>query len=252
MAAKRITSVDDVRALGTILGVWAHPDDESFTCAGLMTAAVQNGQMVACITATKGELGVQDETRWPAERLGEIRSAEMQAAMKAIGINYHHWLGYMDGSCHLVPDETAVAEIKKYIAMYQPDTILTFAPDGITGHTDHQAASRWATLAAAGTGVTVYYAVENKENYDKHMKALDKKFNIYFNIDKPHVVPCADCDICFILSPDCLRTKYEALKVMPSQTEGMLQSQPREMWDDILAMETFVRIPVAQTSTRKR
>src|ERR671922_141060 len=38
--------------LGTILGVWAHPDDEAYLSAGLMARAVRNGSRVVCVTAT--------------------------------------------------------------------------------------------------------------------------------------------------------------------------------------------------------
>ena len=33
-----------VAELGTIMGVWAHPDDEAFLSAGLMRLALENGQ----------------------------------------------------------------------------------------------------------------------------------------------------------------------------------------------------------------
>jgi LmbE family N-acetylglucosaminyl deacetylase len=33
-----------INSLGTIMSVWAHPDDETFTCAGIMRQAVNNGQ----------------------------------------------------------------------------------------------------------------------------------------------------------------------------------------------------------------
>jgi LmbE family N-acetylglucosaminyl deacetylase len=38
----------DVKELGSILGVWAHPDDEAYLTGGLMAAAIANGQPVAC------------------------------------------------------------------------------------------------------------------------------------------------------------------------------------------------------------
>ena len=49
-----ITS-DDVAELGTILGIWAHPDDEAYLSGGLMALARDNGQRVVCVTATRGE-----------------------------------------------------------------------------------------------------------------------------------------------------------------------------------------------------
>ena len=51
--------------LGTILGVWAHPDDETYLSAGLMAAAVDAGSRVVDVTATRGEGGSMDEEQWP-------------------------------------------------------------------------------------------------------------------------------------------------------------------------------------------
>jgi hypothetical protein len=36
----------DAASLGTILGVWAHPDDDIFLTAGLMATAVRAGNRV--------------------------------------------------------------------------------------------------------------------------------------------------------------------------------------------------------------
>ena len=59
--------------LGTILGVWAHPDDETYLSAGLMAAAADAGSRVVCITATRGEGGSMDEEQWPPESMGQVR-----------------------------------------------------------------------------------------------------------------------------------------------------------------------------------
>lgn len=59
----QITKQDDVKQLGRIMGIWAHPDDETWCAAGLLAMAADNGQDTCCVTITKGELGVQDESR---------------------------------------------------------------------------------------------------------------------------------------------------------------------------------------------
>ena len=236
----QIKQTDDIKQLGSILSVWAHPDDESFSCAGLMAAAIQNGQKVACVTATKGEKGVQDASRWPAEQLGETRAEEMHQALDIIGCHNHNWLGYQDGHCHKVAVEEAAAKIKSLIDKYQPDTILTFGPDGMTGHPDHQSVSRWVDVAVKGTDIRVYHSVEEEDRYNQFMVEADKQFNIYFNIDKPPVFIEADCDIAYSLPPDILFKKRLALKAMPSQTERMFKQVPSDMINAMLAQECFV------------
>ncbi len=236
----QIKTTDDIKKLGTILCVWAHPDDESFSCAGIMAAAIENGQKVACITATKGEAGVQDPNRWPADKLAEIREHEMKEAMDLIGCNHHHWLGYHDGHCQEVPKEEAIAKIRQFIKDLKPDTILTFGPDGMTGHPDHQTVSLWAKAAAKDTNIKVYHAVEEKDRYERYMVEADKKFNIYFNIDKPPVYDEAKCDIAFRLPPPILFKKRLALKAQHSQTERMFKDTPSDMMNAMIALETFI------------
>lgn len=236
----RVVDVDDIRKLGTILCVWAHPDDESFCCAGIMAAAIQNGQKVACITATKGEAGVQDESRWPAAQLGEIRANELTAACKILGLTEHHWLGYSDGGCAAVPDTEGAAKVREFIDMYHPSTILTFGPDGLTGHPDHQTVSRWASLAAQGTEIKIYHIVENEAAYEKYLKDLDKQFNIYFMIDKPPVRKKENCDIAFCLTPELAEKKFNALSAMPSQTEGMMKAIDPATLGEIFECECYV------------
>jgi LmbE family N-acetylglucosaminyl deacetylase len=54
--------------LGTVLGIWAHPDDETFLSAGLMAAAREADKRVVCATATLGEHGTDDpQLQWDME-----------------------------------------------------------------------------------------------------------------------------------------------------------------------------------------
>jgi LmbE family N-acetylglucosaminyl deacetylase len=239
--SNQIKTAEDIKRLGTVMGVWAHPDDESFCCAGIMNIASKNGQKVVCITATKGEAGVQDPERWPAKKLGKIRSKELSRALKQIGVRKHHWLGYSDGHLHEVDTQEAVAKIKKFIKKYQPDTILTFGPDGMTGHTDHQTVSKWTDEAAKGSNIAIYHSVEEQDHYKNYMQKADEKFNIYFNIDKPPVKKVEHCDIAFELPSAVLACKCSALKSMPSQTEGMFKALPDEFMNAMLGEEYFVK-----------
>ena len=137
--------------LGSILGIWGHPDDEAWLSAGLMMQAVAAGDRVVCVTATKGEAGFPaDDPRSVSERMA-IRESELAACLSILGVTEHRWLGYGNGECALVPDEEAVATLAEIIDDVRPDTVLTFGPDGGTGHSDHIAACRWTTQAVAAT-----------------------------------------------------------------------------------------------------
>lgn len=218
----QIVTPQDVKTLGTILSVWAHPDDESFLAGGLLAAAVQNGQRVICVTATHGEAGVQDESRWPAANLGDIRTHELQAALKELGITEHIWLDYRDGECDKADQTEAAQKIAALIEKYQPDTVLTFGSEGLTGHPDHQAVSRWVGKAAETSKTKVYHAVYDFKQYQEFLIPLDKKISVFFNIDEPPLVAAKDCDIAFVLPDEVLEQKLRALAAMPSQMERTL------------------------------
>ena len=222
------------------MSVWAHPDDETFTCGGLMAMAVENGQSVICVTATRGEAGVQDESRWPAKKLGSIREFELKLALKELGITKHHWLNYNDGHCKDIPEQKATDKLLELIEKYRPNTILTFGPEGLTGHPDHQTISNWVDCATQGKSIQVYHAVEELESYEKFLRNADKKFNIYFNIDKPPVKNIVDCEIGINLDNKILAKKIKALHAMPSQTEALLSNISKENLELMFRCECFV------------
>lgn len=237
-----VRTKQDITKLGTIMGIWAHPDDETFTSAGIMAAALANGQKVICVTATKGEAGVQNEQKWPAEKLGDIRAKELQAAFELIGPITHIWLDCKDGLC-AKDTEHAKARIKSLIEEYRPDTILTFGKEGMTGHDDHRTVHLWAVEAAttARKRPTVYTSVQTLKQYHDYLKKMDEALNIYFNIDKPVLMQADDCDICFNLDSEMQAIKNRALLAMPSQMEQMFNSFGEEYVSKALSQEAFVK-----------
>ena len=66
-------------SIGTLLGIWAHPDDEAYCSSGLMAMVRGTGGRVVVVTATRGELGADDPERWPPERLAPHRERELRS-----------------------------------------------------------------------------------------------------------------------------------------------------------------------------
>lgn len=223
---KQIVTTDDVAQLGTILSIWAHPDDETFVAGGVLAAAVKNGQRVICVTATKGEKGVQDELRWPAAQLADIRTQEMTDTLRQLGVQEHYWLDYHDGECADADPTVATAKITRLINQYKPDTILTFGPDGLTGHPDHRTMSRWVAAAVKQSDKqpAVYRPVYSQKQYEQFLVPLHKKLNVFFNIDKPPLKDARECEIAFELPAAILQQKIRALAAQPSQMERLLKT----------------------------
>lgn len=137
---------DDIEAPITLLGVWAHPDDETYLSGILMRRVVLAGGRVVLVSATRGERGTADESI-PPHALAERRELELRTAMQTLGVEDVRFLGIPDGQCS---DRSGDAEVETLAAMIsdvRPDLIVTFGPDGITRHPDHMAVGRWATTA---------------------------------------------------------------------------------------------------------
>ncbi|MFN2489748.1 MAG: PIG-L deacetylase family protein [Actinomycetota bacterium] len=228
--------------LGTILGVWAHPDDETYLSAGVMAAAGREGRRVVCVTATRGEAGSQDEQRWPASDIARIREAELDEALTILGVREHHWLDYRDGTCESVPHEEGVAKVATILEAVAPDTVLTFGPDGQTGHHDHIAVSRWTTAAferAAKPGARLCYATVTPDWAQSFVDTLNQH-NV-FEPGTPEVTPVEELSINFSVTGDLLEAKVRALRAQISQTEGLIAALGEEFLRSGISEETFRR-----------
>jgi LmbE family N-acetylglucosaminyl deacetylase len=229
-----------MKDLGTVLGVWAHPDDETYLMGGLMASLVQNGGRVVCVTATRGEAGSQDEVRWPSETIGQVREQELDDALGILGVEEHHWLDYIDGRCTEVDDAEAAAKIAAIIEDVGPDSVLTFDPDGHTGHPDHVCVSRWTSSAferAAKPGAHLYHVAVAHEWLEKWGPVLEP-YNV-FAPGTPLAVAREDLAISFHVTGEFLEMKMKALRAQPSQTEGLIAALGETFFRDGLLEETF-------------
>jgi LmbE family N-acetylglucosaminyl deacetylase len=228
--------------LGTILGVWAHPDDETWCSGGIMAAAAANGQRVACLTATRGDAGQYDAARHPGD-LATTRQKELQNALAALGVNEQYWLDYQDGHCHEADDEVAAAQVAKIINDVQPQTILTFGPDGLTGHPDHQAVGRWASDALEHVRLAkparLFYKIESKQWFENIGRKLDEKYNFYFMTDHPLLLDEKIFPLALHLPPEIAERKLAALKAHTSQTEKMFAELSPEELKLVVSFEGF-------------
>jgi LmbE family N-acetylglucosaminyl deacetylase len=227
--------------LGTILGVWAHPDDETYLTAGLMARAVRDGDRVVCVTATRGEEGSWDEERWPTSEMGKVRDAELMDSLRITGVTEHHWLDYHDGTCADVDEEEAVGKVVGFLEDVQPDSVFTFGPDGMTDHPDHKAVCSWTTTAfsrEAKPGARLYYATTTPEWAEKFVPVMNK-FNVFMSPDTPPVTPRDEAAIAFELSPELLDLKLKAIEAHVSQVEGMLNAFGQDFFREAHQEEYF-------------
>lgn len=206
--------------LGTILGVWAHPDDEAYLSSGLMALGVDAGRRVVCVTATAGENGFPDDDPRGEEDRAAVRRAEMAACLGVLGVTEHHWLDYPDGGCADVPDGEGTDRIGALIEQVRPDTVLTFGPDGATGHPDHIAVCRWSTRAvrACGAGAPrLLYATHTPEWIADMFSAIDVDAVMMIPGMRPEEVPRDELEVFLEVRGPLLDRKVAALLAQESQ-----------------------------------
>jgi len=245
-SATMITSTD-VAELGTIVGIWAHPDDEAYLSGGLMAMARDNGQRVVCMTATRGELGTPDPVAWPPDRLAAERTREMARCLAVLGVHEHHWLDYRDGECAAAEPDGAVERLCAVIDDVRPDTVLTFGPDGITGHPDHCTVSAWTGVAfdrAAPPGARLLHAAvpaPRAERWDELNASLGVHLPGY-----PVVTPPERLVVDVVLGPEVADRKVRALAAQTTQTAGLIGMLGVDRYTAWVGEESYVeaaRIP---------
>ena len=131
-----------------LLAVFAHPDDETFRCGGTLALLAQRNVRVQVLTATRGQAGSRGVLPLCApEELPAVRENELRCACAALGIQPPILLDYQDSQLSEADPEQIVAEILAVIREVHPQMILTYGPDGVSGHPDHIAIGRFTTEA---------------------------------------------------------------------------------------------------------
>jgi LmbE family N-acetylglucosaminyl deacetylase len=132
-----------------LLCILAHPDDEALAMGGVLARYAAEGVETYLMTATSGErgwLGAPGEH--PGERrLAQIREAELRAAAEILGIRGLSLLRYPDGALATAEPAAVIGRIARAVRQIRPQVVVTFGPDGVTGHPDHVAISQLTTGA---------------------------------------------------------------------------------------------------------
>lgn len=131
----------------SLLAVFAHPDDESLACGGLLAWCAELGARVSILCATRGEMG------WRAGREpGRVRTNELEAAARVLGVSDVVVLDYEDGMLPWTDTARLEADIRDAAIRLCPDVVITFGDDGLYWHPDHIAIHERTTAAVAALG----------------------------------------------------------------------------------------------------
>jgi len=132
-----------------LLAVFPHPDDETLGLGSTMARYAAEGVETYLVCATRGERGwFESEGPDPGrEKLGEIRTEELNQAAGHLGIRDVSFLNYIDGDVDQAHPIEIVNKVVAHIRRIKPQVVVTFGPDGIYGHPDHIALSQFTSAA---------------------------------------------------------------------------------------------------------
>jgi LmbE family N-acetylglucosaminyl deacetylase len=205
-----------------------------------MARAVRNGSRVVCVTATRGEGGSMDDEKWPPEEMGEVRTAELERCLQILGVTEHHWLDLPDIDMDTGLPEEGYGRVRELVEQVQPDTILSFGPDGMTDHAAHKDVSRWATQAlreAGKPGCRVLYATVTPE-WAEVFLPIWEPFEV-FRPGTPPITPRDELAIDFTLPEDLNELKVQAINAHVSQVEAIVEAVGAETWWRQMSWEAF-------------
>jgi LmbE family N-acetylglucosaminyl deacetylase len=194
-----------------ILGIFAHPDDAEFTCAGSAALWASQGAQITYVVVTAGAAGSNDPNQ-DLDELVRVRQAEQTAACTVLGVREVLFLGYPDGT--LEPTLDLRRALTRIIRRLKPDRVVCgdpsvmFYSDDYINHPDHRAAAEAALYAVFPSAPTRPIFPELlTEGLDPHQVK-----EVYLSSDAAHVNTSIDIS-------STIERKIEALRCHKSQLD---------------------------------
>ena len=132
-----------------MIGIFAHPDDESFGPSGTLMTLIEQQVDVHLILLTDGEAGTNPTN---APNLAQTRLDEWSRACELMGVKSTAPLHFPDGELshgmYLAIGAALHAEVHRICESYAEPielSFMSFEQGGVTGHLDHIAASYLTT-----------------------------------------------------------------------------------------------------------
>lgn len=141
-------------SLPSLLGVFAHPDDECLLAGGVLAQHAAGGARTRVVTAT-----------WAPE---SHRAGELAEALAILGAGRPRILAYGDARnessapgrprfCD-APLDTVIAQLVSQLREFRPEVVVTHDAIGqLTGHLDHRHTHRVTLLAVEAAGLPHLY-----------------------------------------------------------------------------------------------
>ena len=157
----------------TLVAVFAHGDDEG-AAAPILARYAREGVQVYLIIATDGAQGGAHTSVPRGPELARVRSEEARCATDTLGIQPPILLGFPDAQLGSYMEDRArlprlTMRILEELQRLRPDALITWGPDGATGHPDHRIVSSIVTqlvrAGAPGVPERLFYVSLSAEGF---------------------------------------------------------------------------------------
>lgn len=242
----------------SLLGVFAHPDDESLLAGGVLAQHAAAGARTAVVTAT-----------WTAD---SQRISELADALDALGVGPPRLLGYADarnqdsapGSAERLVDaplDEVVGRLVAHIREFQPDIVVGHDAVGqLTGHPDHRRAHQITLLAVEAAGLrhlyphagepwqpaALYAATHSESGVGLLGALLEGVGKTVLAVPDSYVTTTVDVSL-------WAANKWKAILAHRSEVAGerplpgLLARLPKAERDEIISAESFTRLSLGPT-----
>lgn len=156
-----------------LLGLYAHPDDETFCSGGTFARYAEQGADIRVVSVSRGQAGqIRDASVATRRTLGAVREQELRHACARLGVRSCRCLDYQDGGLADADFTALVGDLTREIRDFRPTTVFTFGPDGGYGHPDHIALCAAATVAWDGAAEETHFPEQLEAGLSLHAPRL--------------------------------------------------------------------------------
>ncbi len=242
---------------------------------GTLASVAAAGNPVTVVTATRGEAGEihnredADEVR---DRLGEIRTSELIAALEVLGVGQPVFLGYRDSGMMGTPENQnsdafwqadffeAVGRLVRIVREHRPDVVTAYDPFGGYGHPDHIQVHRIGTAAywaAADVGrfpVTdygepwmpskLYWATWSRDRMIKVRRQMTSDLGAGVETEEPSVGSLEDHITTTIDIGEVFDLKHQALLCHDTQfsADSWIRTLPSDVLRGFIGFESLTLV----------
>jgi len=236
---------------GGLLGVFAHPDDETYSMGGALARYTDEGIPATILCFTRGEAGmIAQGSGATRDNLGEVREAELRAACACVGVTDVRIVGTADSGTERTAD--GVAAIAATMGELQPRVVVTMEPMGVTHHPDHIAVSAMTTdafhLVRGESGGAyprrLYHSAIPASFLDALARATEELGVPSFSDPNDPLAPRAapdDSIACVVDVGRWVDRKAAALRAHLTQSNEMIAWLPENLYPIVFGNETFQR-----------